>query len=402
MILVTGATGNVGRHVVSQLQDAGAAVRALTRDTGTARLPEGVDVVRGDLFAPGPLAPALDGVEAVFLLWPVPTADGASEVVDVIAKHARRVVFLSAMSVPDDDEQADPIFHTHIERAIRRSGLEWTFLRAGGFASNTLIWASQVRGGVVRWPYGAAARSLIHERDIAAVAVRALTEDGHAGAAYVLTGPETVTQADQVRIIGEAIGRTVRWEDISPGVAREQMLADGWPPAFADHALGYWATLESNPEPVTTTVEEIIGVPARTFRDWAIDHADDFRPATTAQMAEAYVALCRQGKFGDPSMERLFSADHVRLEPVDGKPVETRGSEITANSRRFIEGNHIHGVEIDGPFTGGDRFAVRFAIDTTAKATGERATITKVSLYTVADGKITREEVYYNAQPPGE
>jgi uncharacterized protein YbjT (DUF2867 family) len=277
MILVTGATGNVGRHVVAQLVEEGAAVRALTRDPESAGLPPGLDVVRGDLFEPSTLELALHGAEGVFLLWPTATAAGAAEVVELVAKQARHVVFLSSMGVRDE-EDADPIFHADIERLIERSGLEWTFLRAGGFATNTLIWADQIRaGGVVRWAYGGAGRSLIHERDIATVAVRALTEPGHTGAKYVLTGPQVVTQAEQVRIIGNAIGRPVRWEDIPPEEAQEQLLASGWPPEFAEHALRYWATLEAEPEPVTATVEQVTGVPAHTFHEWATDHAADFR-----------------------------------------------------------------------------------------------------------------------------
>lgn len=128
----------------------------------------------------------------------------------------------------------------------------------------------------MRWPYGEAARSLIHERDIAAVAVRVLTEDGHGGEKYVLTGPEALTQVEQVRAIGEAIGRSLRFEEISPEAARKQMLAGGWPPSLADGALDYWAKLVMEPEPVTHVVEEVTGAPARTFGQWALDHADDF------------------------------------------------------------------------------------------------------------------------------
>jgi uncharacterized protein YbjT (DUF2867 family) len=182
------------------------------------------------------------------------------------------------MSVRDDREPRANGVWGEVEHAIEQSGLAWTFLRAGGFATNTLGWADQIRDeGVVRWPYGRAARSLIHERDIAAVAVRALTEDGHVGAKYVLTGPEAVTQAEQVRIIGEVIGRAVGWEELSPETARQQLLAAWGDPGFVDGALGYWATLVSEPERVTRTVEEVTGVRARTFQEWAIDHADDFR-----------------------------------------------------------------------------------------------------------------------------
>lgn len=268
-LLVTGATGNVGRHVVSQLAEAGLEVRALVRDPGRAGLP--VEMAQGDLTVPETLHPALEDVESVFLLWPAFTADGAAEVVEAIAKHARRVVYLSA-NVADE-----PGTHYHeIERLIRNSGLGWTFLRPGGFAANTLGWAGQIRQGVVRWPYGAASRSLIHEKDIAAVAVHVLTSGGHGGAAYVLTGPEQLTQAEQVRVIGEVIGREVRWEDQSPDEARDRLMAAWGDPAFVVAALRTWEGFVAVPEPVTDTVERLLGRPALTFRQWAADHAADF------------------------------------------------------------------------------------------------------------------------------
>ncbi|MGH8933549.1 MAG: SDR family oxidoreductase [Egibacteraceae bacterium] len=275
LILVTGATGKVGRHVVGGLLGAGWEVRALSRDPASADLPDGVEVVRGDLFEPGSVAAALGGVGSVFLLWPAFTADGAAPVVRAIAKRARRVVYLSAFGT-GDGERAMGVWGD-VEQLIEQSGLDWTFLRAGGFAANTLMWADQIREGVVRWPYGDARRSLIHEADIAAVAVRALTEDGHVGGKYPLTGPEAVSQADQVRIIGEAIGRPIRWEELSREQAREQLLAAWGDASFVDYALDSWATLVTTPEPVTTTVQDVTGRPARTFGQWATDHAGDFR-----------------------------------------------------------------------------------------------------------------------------
>jgi len=281
MILVTGATGNVGRQVVSQLLGTGARVRALTRNPDSAGLPGGVDVVRGDLSMPNTLDACLNGIEAVFLMWPGLPADLAPAALDAVTKHVRRIVFLSSFTVRDElEQQTDPItaFHADIERLIEQSGLEWTFLRCGGFATNTLLWAPQIRAdGVVRWPYGAAARSLIHERDIAAVAVRALIGDGHGAARYVLTGPQSLTQIEQAHTIGEAIGRPLRYEEISPEATRQQMLTEGWPPSFVDGALNYWAKCVTEPELVSTTVEEVTGAPARTFRQWATDHAGDFR-----------------------------------------------------------------------------------------------------------------------------
>jgi uncharacterized protein YbjT (DUF2867 family) len=280
VILVTGATGNVGRHVVSQLLRMGATVRALARDPASAGLPDGVDMRRGDLSAPDTLAACLNGVDAVFLLWPGLPASLAPAVLDVIGKHARRIVFLSSLGIRDDlERQPDSInaFHADIERVIEQSGLEWTFLRPGGFAANTLWWAPQIRAeGVVRWVYGACARASIHERDIAAVAVRVLTDGGHSAAKYLLTGPQTLTQVEQVRIIGEVLGRPLRFEEISPEAMRSQLLTR-LPPAVVDGALQYWGRLVVEPELVSSTVEEITGTPARSFRDWVIDHAGGFR-----------------------------------------------------------------------------------------------------------------------------
>lgn len=274
-VLVTGATGKAGREVVSGLLDSGAGVRALTRNPASASLPDGVEVVRGDLFEPDTLDAALEGVRSVFLLWPSFTADGAAPVVNAIAKHARRIVYLSAFA-RGANERAEGVWGD-VERLIEQTEVEWTFVRAGGFAGNTLMWADQVRKGVVRWPNGDAGRSLIHERDIAAVAIRALTEDGHVGAKYPLTGPEVVSQADQVRHIGDVLGHPVRWEELSRERAREELLADWGDASFVDSALDSWAEMVRSPEPVTTTVEEVTGRPARTFRQWAMDHAEDFR-----------------------------------------------------------------------------------------------------------------------------
>lgn len=269
-ILVTGATGNVGKHVVSELVAAGRQVRALSRTPALANLP-GAEVVGGEL--PDLPESVLAGVGPVFLVWPFTDAAAAQAVVEQLARHASRIVFLSARGVTDDS----PLFHARIEVHIRESGVPWTFVRPGGFATNTLGWADDVRAGVVRWVYGAAGRSLIHERDIADVAVRALTEPGREGHAYELTGPETLTQVEQVRIIADAVGRDVRWEELPVEQVRELLLARGWSPDFVDIGLPSWASLVDDPETVTKTVEEITGRPARTFAEWAADHSADFR-----------------------------------------------------------------------------------------------------------------------------
>lgn len=210
--------------------------------------------------------------DSVFLLWPFFSADGSSAAVDVIARHARRIVYLSAEAAAENPES----FWAVLERRIDASGVDWTFLRPTGFAKNTLEWADQIRTGAVRGPYGQAARSLIDERDIASVAVRALTEDGHTAKTYVLTGPTTVTQAEQVHLIGEAIGRPVRWEEQAPQDARPRLVQAFGDESFADGALNTWAGFVNRPERVTSTVREVTGVPARSFSQWANEHADDF------------------------------------------------------------------------------------------------------------------------------
>lgn len=278
MYLVTGATGNVGRHVVDRLLAADRPVRALTRDPAAARLPAGAEVVGGDLTRPQTVEPALKGVTALFLF---PSPGTAGPVLDAAREQrVRRVVLLSSAAVEYASEGADNAIvasHKEIEHEVERSGLEWTFVRPCGFAANTRQWAPQIRAGdVVRGPYAEAEMALIHERDIADVAARALLTDGHVGARYSLTGPESLTQAEQVRRIGEALGRPVRYEELSPRVAREQLIENRVPADFVDMLLAFQAGLVGVPTEISPTVEEVTGHPARTFDQWAADHVADF------------------------------------------------------------------------------------------------------------------------------
>ena len=277
-ILVTGATGQVGGAVVAHLHAAGVPVRALVR--GEADFPEGVEAVRGDLGDPASLGAALEGIDAVFLVWPFLSAEGATDAIDAIGKHARRVVYLSSSGVGVEEEPGETItvLHTELERLIEASSLEWTALRPTGFARNALGWAEEIRTtGTVRAPLASLARPLIHEADMAAVAVRALTTDALLGARPLITGPELVTQERQVALIGEAIGRPVRFEEVSLDEAAEQMRAMGWPAELVEAVLPAQAKMLEEPEPVNDEVERITGTPARSFREWAVDHAADFR-----------------------------------------------------------------------------------------------------------------------------
>ena len=279
-VLVTGATGRVGRVVVDELLDEGVPVRALTRRPETARLPAAVEVVSGDLTVPESLDAALQGVGAVFLVWTVPPAT-APAVVERLATHARRVVFLSSPHRTPHPffQQPNPAaaLHADIERLIAASGLASTVIRPGMFASNALYWwAAPIRdAGVVRWPYGAAETAPIDERDVASVAARALYEDGHAGGDYVLTGPDSLSQAEQVGIIGDVIGRRIQFEELSPEEFRRE-TAGSWPPLAVDMLLAAWGATIGRPAFVTSAVSDVVGSPPRTFRQWVADHAAAF------------------------------------------------------------------------------------------------------------------------------
>jgi uncharacterized protein YbjT (DUF2867 family) len=280
-ILVTGATGRVGRLVVAELLAAGVPVRALTRRPSAAELPAAVDIFAGDLAAPESLDAALHGIGAVFLLWTAPPAT-VSAVVERIAASTRRVVFLSSPHQTPHPffQQPNPMaaLHAGIERSIATAGLEPTMIRPGMFASNvTFWWADAIRlSGVVRWPYAAAETAPIDERDIAAVAARTLSEAGHEGGDYVVTGPESLSQVQQIAIIADAIGRPIRFEELSPDEFRRETHGR-WPPAVVDMLLAAWGATIGRPAFVTSTVAEVVGTPARTFRQWAVDHADAFR-----------------------------------------------------------------------------------------------------------------------------
>jgi uncharacterized protein YbjT (DUF2867 family) len=280
-VLVTGATGRVGRMVVDLLADAGLPVRALTRRPEEAALPAGVEVVTGDLTVPESLDAALRGVDAVFLVWTVPPAT-APAVIERLATYARRVVFLSAPHRTPHPffQQPNPMagLYAEIERLIAGSGLESTIIRPGMFASNALLWwAPAIRGdGVVRWPYGAAETAPVDDRDVAAVAAWTLYQDGHVGGDYVLTGPESLSQTEQVRIIGDVLGRRIQFVELSPDEFR-RATEGSWPRPAVDMLLAAWGATMGRPALVTSTVSDVLGSPARSFRQWATDHADAFR-----------------------------------------------------------------------------------------------------------------------------
>ncbi|MEV7149163.1 NAD(P)H-binding protein [Streptomyces sp. NPDC093084] len=277
MFVVIGATGNVGREAVALLRRTGEEVAAVSRDPA-AVLPDGVRLVRGDPSEPDSITAWPDDIEAV-LLSPRAVGGATADLLALAAaRGARRVVSLSAATVeyPAGERRFADEFRA-VEREVWESGLPWTFLRCADFAANSLAWAPQIRAtGVVRGAYGGAATSPIHHRDIAEVAVRALTGPDHAGHAYLLTGPQRLDQRDKVRLIGEALGRDLAFEEITPEEVRWAMLGQGLPEDVPDRYLGSLADYAKTPGPTTDTVRQLLGRPALTFATWAAENTAAF------------------------------------------------------------------------------------------------------------------------------
>jgi uncharacterized protein YbjT (DUF2867 family) len=282
MILVTGATGNIGRELVGELDARGADLRLLVRDPARAAdLPDRAERVVADLGEPGTLAPAFAGVDALFLLTQgIGTDQTTAAVTAAREAGVRHIVHLSSAHVTFDPVPAMGRWHQAREEIVRASGVPATFLRPGGFMTNALDWLPTIHdGGFVLDPIGPGRYAPIDPADIAAVAALALTEPGHQGGEYVLTGHETFTVREQVRIISETIGRAIEVrETATPAEAVRFRFPHGAPPALAD-ALTEGLTL-MRADTVgfrTDTVEKLLGRPPRTFADWCARHADAFR-----------------------------------------------------------------------------------------------------------------------------
>jgi uncharacterized protein YbjT (DUF2867 family) len=288
MILVTGATGTIGRPLLDLLVRTGVAVRAVSRDPqANARpanaLPAGVEVVAGDPSRPDTIARYLEGVSAVFL-HPRAVGDAAGELLALARqRNVARVVALSAINVDDDPaEQPSRLQgdrNKEAEDAAVASGLAWVSLRPASFAVNTLrAWAPQLRtGDVVRGPYAGFAEPLIHEADVAEVAARALVDPGLDGRKLRLTGPQSLSQKDLVSIIGDVLGRPLRYQEIPAEAFRPAMVGRGLPPAFVDALLARYARGVGPAETVTDEVDKVLGRPARTYAAWVHDHAAAFQ-----------------------------------------------------------------------------------------------------------------------------
>ncbi|MEU0247421.1 NAD(P)H-binding protein [Streptomyces sp. NPDC006235] len=279
MIVVTGATGTVGR-VVARLLARDHPVRLFVRSPDKAGTLDGrVEVVRGQYDDRDALRRALEGARAAFLVTNHPTEpDDARFAEAAAAVGLRHVVKLSGFSV--GDPEADDFItrrQQENEEIIRASGLDWTFLRPRAFMSNTLSWAASVRNeGVVRALHGGAGHSVIDPRDVAEAAVRALTEPGHAGRAYALTGPEAITAAEQAEQLGKVLGRPLEFRELTVDQARESLLRR-YPPVLAEALLRSAEHLAAGRKAhVTRTFEELVGRRPASFGQWAADHRTAF------------------------------------------------------------------------------------------------------------------------------
>ena len=275
MILVTGAAGNVGGELVRALTGAGQPVRALTRAGREQEFPAGAQPVTGDLNRPESLRSALTGVDAMFL-YPG-YQDMAGTLAEARRAGVRRVVLLSGSSAASGDmSNAVSRYMIESEAAVRACGLAWTMVRAFGFMSNTLQWVPQLRAGsLVRAPFAGVPIAMVDPFDIAAVAAAALTGGAHDGRVCTVSGPQALRPADRVRILGEVLGRDLRFEAQPDDEARAEMSA-AMPAAYVDAFFDFYVkgTLdESQPRP---DVGEITGRPPRTFRQWAQAHAGPF------------------------------------------------------------------------------------------------------------------------------
>ncbi|HWT49627.1 MAG TPA: NAD(P)H-binding protein [Mycobacterium sp.] len=274
-IVVTGATGNVGRPLVGELVAAGARVRAVTRTPQTAGFPAGVEAV-------GSAPDALAGASAVFLNSRALGEQLPTVVAQCVRAGGTKLVALSAIN-PDDDYSRQPSRfrgdrNKEVEQLAVESGLAWVSLRPTVFATNFAgMWAAQIRAGdVVGGPYAAASAAPIVESDISAVAARALLTDELVGQRVPLTGPQAFTNSELVEVIGAVLGRPLQYREIPAELVRQRFIGLGFTAEFADAYTAMLAEALDKPALVTHDVEKILGRPATSFAKWVSQHRDLF------------------------------------------------------------------------------------------------------------------------------
>jgi uncharacterized protein YbjT (DUF2867 family) len=279
MIVVTGATGNVGRVLVESLAAAGERVTAVSRGTMPVSVPDGVRHVAADLAEPETLRPATEQARALFLLV---SGAGAhldpAAILDVAkAGGIERIVLLSSQAAGTRPDSVSHAPLRGIEDVVRGSGMAWTVLRPGGFLSNVYAWTDPIRAArTVAAPFGDVGLPLVDPADIAGVAAAVLRDDRHAGRVYELTGPALTTPRDRARILGEALGEPVRFVEQTVDEAREQMLAFMPPPVVEGTLAILGSPLEAE-QRISPHIEQILGRAPHSFEDWARRNIDAFR-----------------------------------------------------------------------------------------------------------------------------
>ncbi len=277
--LITGATGAIGRLLVNQLVSRGADVVALSRKPDQANLPAAVKVVQGDLTQREFPKEMFVGVKSIFL-FPV-FGDLLPFLGSAKAAGVEHIVVLSSLAAaaefPRDLNSPSYRHHRGIEQAVEASGMQYTFLRPGAFANNLRFWANTIKNSrTVYGPYPQSAQALIHEADVADVAASVLSAvDQHRGKMYRLTGPQSLTQAEQLMTIAAAIGQDLSYQQISPEQFTQSMN-QFMPADIIKMMLDYWRDTVDQPDVVHPDLEQITGRPARTLAQWAADHASEF------------------------------------------------------------------------------------------------------------------------------
>jgi len=283
MILVTGSTGNVGTEVVNQLAQAGHKVRALVRDTKEAsgKFPTTVDIVVGDLDNVDSLVNAMKGVTKVYLLAPLTPSLVKHEGNVIDAAKRSKVAHLVKHSVLGAQYEAITLarWHRTGEKSLEASGLAWTHIRPSGFFQNALGWAGMIKnGGTVYFPTGEGRLAVIDPRDIAAVAVKTLTESGHEAKGYDVTGPKALSTQDQVDTIGRTIGKPLKFVNVPDAAARDSMLGQGMPTVIVDAYIEFCSIIRAGQAAlVTDTVARLTGRQPRTFESWVADNVSAFK-----------------------------------------------------------------------------------------------------------------------------
>ncbi|MET7520532.1 NAD(P)H-binding protein [Streptomyces sp. NPDC005480] len=279
MIVVTGATGNVGRPLTQALAEAGEQVTAVSRHA--AAVPDGVRHVPADLAEPQGLTLALDGAKALFLLLSGDLHAPEARPTDIMdlaaASGVRRVVLLSSQGVATRPLGPSRIAMRAVEDALRESGLDWAVLRPGGFASNAFAWGESVRTqGTVAAPFGDVGVPIVDPADIAEVAAACLLDDRHAGGVFELTGPEVITPRQQAQAIAAALGSPVRFHELTREEAKAAMTRFV-PPELADDTLDIIAAPNPAELRISPDVERVLGRAPRPFNDWVARSIAAFR-----------------------------------------------------------------------------------------------------------------------------